>query len=70
MRCWRTAEYKLVRDFLNPDRDEFYDLVNDPGETKNLITTSDEKLQAIMKNFDALIRSKMREVGDEVADEP
>ena len=66
MRCWRTAEFKLIRDFKNPERDEFYDLVNDPGETTNLAETEDESLQNVMKEYDTQIRAKMREVGDEV----
>lgn len=64
MRCWRTNEYKLVRDFLNPERDEFYDLKNDPEETTNLIGSDDGKLQSVISDFDRKIRSKMREVGD------
>ncbi|MFH5802619.1 sulfatase [Alienimonas sp. DA493] len=37
MRCYRTPRYKLIRDFHNAGRDEFYDLKRDPGETRNLI---------------------------------
>lgn len=37
MRIYRTPEWKLLRDFRRPGRDELYDLKNDPGETKNLI---------------------------------
>ena len=66
MRCWRTSQYKLIRDFKSPERDEFYDLVNDPGETTNLAETEDESLQNVMKEYDTQIRAKMREVGDEV----
>jgi N-acetylglucosamine-6-sulfatase len=33
----RTNQYKLVDNFLKDDIDELYDLVNDPGEMKNLI---------------------------------
>lgn len=64
MRCWRTNEYKLVRDFLNPGRDEFYDLENDPEETTNLIESDDPALRAVIAEFDARIRAKMREVND------
>lgn len=64
MRCWRTNEYKLVRDFLNPGRDEFYDLENDPEETTNLIESDDPALKAVFAEFDARIRAKMREVND------
>lgn len=37
MRMYRTPEWKLMRDFRQPGKDELYDLKNDPGETKNLI---------------------------------
>ena len=38
MRMLRTPRWKLVRDFLNPERNEFfYDLKADPEETTNLI---------------------------------
>ncbi|MEQ9379986.1 MAG: sulfatase-like hydrolase/transferase, partial [Pirellulales bacterium] len=37
MRCYRTPHYKLIRDIHNQGRDEFYDLVNDPSESQNLI---------------------------------
>ena len=39
MRAWRTARWKLVRDFLNPGRDELFDLKNDPAEAENLINS-------------------------------
>jgi len=37
MRVYRTPAWKLMRDFRRPGKDELYDLINDPGETKNLI---------------------------------
>jgi N-acetylglucosamine-6-sulfatase len=33
----RTNKYKLIDNFIKDDIDELYDLVNDPGEMKNLI---------------------------------
>ena len=36
----RTKKYKLVDNFLDDDIDELYDLINDPGEMKNLINDS------------------------------
>ena len=33
----RTNKYKLIDNFLDDDIDELYDLINDPGEMKNLI---------------------------------
>ncbi len=57
MRCVRTPEWKLVVDFHNRDRDELYDLKNDPDETTNLIASEDaavvkvkaELLERLMK---------------------
>ena len=37
MRMIRTSNWKLVRDFLNPERDELFDLKNDPAESRNVI---------------------------------
>lgn len=64
MRCWRTDEFKLVRDFLNPERDEFYDLREDSDETNNLIGTKDKGLQRVIAEYDERIRAKMVSVGD------
>ncbi|MEM7144406.1 MAG: sulfatase-like hydrolase/transferase [Verrucomicrobiota bacterium] len=64
MRCWRTNDYKLVRDFKNPERDEFYDLKNDPDETTNLIDTTDERLKQVIAEFDTSIRDQMKMIGD------
>ncbi|MEM6690215.1 MAG: sulfatase-like hydrolase/transferase [Planctomycetota bacterium] len=68
MRCWRTRSYKLVRDFKNPERDEFYDLTNDPSETTNRINTSEETLQNVIKQFDGLIRERMSQIGDGITE--
>jgi len=47
-RMVRTREAKYIH---NPtDRDEFYDLVNDPWETKNIIAAADPKRVAGMKD--------------------
>jgi len=35
MRMFRTPHWKLVRNFLEPERDELYDLKNDPDEMDN-----------------------------------
>lgn len=37
LRCYRTSEWKLVRDFKNEGRDELFHLSEDPGESINLI---------------------------------
>lgn len=45
----RTSEYKLVDNFVEDDIDELYDLVNDPGEMKNLI--NDSKYDSVEKEL-------------------
>lgn len=66
MRCYRTPKWKLVRDFLNPERDEFYDLTNDPEESHNLIHSKSQQLLRLIKKFDVRIRSHIEQNGDQV----
>jgi arylsulfatase A-like enzyme len=41
LRAWRTPEWKFVRDLRRPGSEELYDLRRDPGETANLIHSSE-----------------------------
>lgn len=66
MRCWRTARWKLVRDFLDRSRDEFYDLQHDPGESHNRIHDMSPDVQRAITELDAKIVQRMRETGDPV----
>ena len=66
MRSYRTSEWKLKRDFLNADRDELYDLRNDPGETTNLATSDRPEAQAALAKLSKLIRQRMTELGDPI----
>jgi choline-sulfatase len=66
MRAYRTPEWKLKRDFLNPERDELYHLVDDPAETKNLIESASADVAAARDRLHAAILNKMREVKDPV----
>ena len=68
MRMIRTPRWKLVRDFLNPERDELYDLGADPEETTNLIRLP--KARATVEKLSALLTRKMRSVGDRLAERP
>lgn len=65
MRMFSDGRFKLIRDFKNVGRDEFYDLKNDPDETTNLLLTG---LTAQHKNtvtkFDLIILRKMRDTED------
>ena len=64
MRMYRTPDWKLIRDYLNPERDELYDLRNDPGETRNLI--QDPKRRRLIEDLDRRIRERMRANGDKL----
>ncbi len=67
MRSYRTSEWKLKRDFLNPDRDELYDLRNDPGETRNLATSELEGVRTAVTDLNRRIREQMAKLKDPLA---
>ncbi|MCF2948853.1 sulfatase-like hydrolase/transferase [Paraglaciecola aquimarina] len=70
MRMYSDGKHKLIRDFKNTGRDEFYDLVNDPQETTNLIKqTLSAKHRHVIANFDRIIRQKMQNTHDPVLSE-
>lgn len=64
MRSYSDGEYKLVRDFANEGRDEFYDLRNDPGEMLNLIDNPEYK--APVDHMSSIILRRMHETNDPV----
>ena len=64
MRMIRTSNWKLVRDFLNPERDELFDLRNDPAESRNVI--SDKKNAAVVRELHTQILTRMKAVKDPV----
>lgn len=66
MRAIRTPRWKLVRDFLNPWRDEFYDLKNDPEERENLIFDNRFEVQVARQSLHEQIIEKMHHLGDSV----
>ncbi|MCA9040847.1 MAG: sulfatase-like hydrolase/transferase [Planctomycetaceae bacterium] len=66
MRCYRTREWKLIRDFRDPSRDELYHLAVDPNETTNLIDKESPQIQAVISELTERIQAKMREVGDDL----
>ena len=65
MRCLRTERWKLIRDFKNPDRDELYDLKNDPAEATNRI--NDPELASVTKKLDEKLHTAMAEIDDPAA---
>lgn len=66
MRMYRTPRWKLVRDFLNPGRDELYDLRNDPEERENLIDDQRGAVRKVIRELHRKIISRMKAVGDPV----
>lgn len=53
----RSPKYKLIRN-ISDNKEEFYDLKNDPKEEKNLIETSDSSLMEIIKKFKKIMKEK------------
>ncbi|MAT15930.1 MAG: N-acetylgalactosamine-6-sulfatase [Planctomyces sp.] len=66
MRCYRTREWKLIRDFRDPSRDELYHLTEDMGETKNLIDEDRAEIKTVILELSRRIEEKMEEVGDDL----
>lgn len=64
MRCYRTPEWKLVRDFLNPERDELYHIALDPQENINLIHCQDPEARAIIPQLQQGMEKYMELVSD------
>lgn len=64
MRSYRTPEWKLVRDFLNPERDELYHISLDPEENVNLIHDSRQEIRETIENLHNKIVEKMQEIED------
>ena len=64
MRSYRTSEWKLKQDFLNPGRDELYHLKTDPGETINFADSDNPDAKAAYQSLAEKIHSKMVELHD------
>jgi len=64
MRAVRTPKWKLVRDFLNRERDELYNLEKDPTETTNLIHDASPETQQVIQTLHGKILAKMRQLND------
>lgn len=70
MRMFRTPKWKLVLDFLNPDRHELFDLVNDPAESNNLYWKESVQIVQIRESLTAKIRKQMAVNSDPVLKAP
>lgn len=64
MRTYRTPEWKLVRDFLDPARDELYHLSVDPEERVNLIGEDRPEIHKVIAHLDREIRRNMNDIND------
>ena len=57
----RTNQFKLVDNFLENDIDELYDLINDPGETNNLINDEEyETIELELRNESKRLQKKYK----------
>lgn len=70
LRGFRTPEWKLVRDFRNAGKDEFYHLATDPGELENLIHSNEPQVQSTLKVMEENLRASMSAVNDPEAQAP
>ncbi len=64
MRCYRTPHYKLIRDFDNSGRDEFYDLKADTDETRNLINESSQEVALAIADLHVNMIAMMKSIND------
>ena len=64
LRGFRTPEWKLVRDFRNPGRDELYHLAADPGELNNLIGSQDPEGKSARAMLQVSLEASMVAIGD------
>ena len=66
MRMISTGQWKLIRDFLNPIRDELYHLARDPDEATNLIRSKDPRVRSVVADLHMQLVARMKINGDTV----
>jgi len=66
LRTYRTPRWKLVRDFKHKNKDELYDLVDDPAETQNLINSPDPRVQMKLQSLNKKLLERMRSINDPI----
>ncbi len=66
MRMISTGQWKLIRDFLNPSRDELYHLEKDPAEANNLVGSTDPKVRSVLSDLHRRLVARMKTIGDQV----
>lgn len=64
MRCYRTPEWKLIKDFLDSSRDELYHLKDDPEERNNLIGSDSPEAVRMIRTLTRQMKRKMSGIRD------
>lgn len=64
MRSFRTKDWKLVKDFLDPSRDELYHIAFDPEENINLLYDSRIEVKEIIASLSNQIMEQMKIIND------
>ena len=67
-RSYRTPEWKLVRHYGNREGDEFYDLINDPEERRNLHALQDPSIEQTRKRIAHQLDTAMKRIDDPYLD--
>lgn len=68
MRTYRTTNWKLVKDYKNPDRDELYNISKDPEENINLIYDSRKVIKNKIDELESKIKESMNQIDDSLLD--
>jgi len=68
MRSYRTTNWKLVKDFKNPERDELYNIAKDPEENINLIHDSRQTINNKIDELELKIEETMNQINDSLLD--
>ncbi len=72
MRVYRTPEWKLILDFLNPGRNELFNLANDPNENHNLYSSrkTNKEIASVIQGLTKKIQEEMNRIHDPVSELP
>ncbi|QDT07589.1 Choline-sulfatase [Rubripirellula lacrimiformis] len=65
MVCFRTPDYKLIRDRANEGRDEFFDLRSDPDESVNLISDPRPHIQTAIAKLSTQLENRLQRLQDQ-----
>ena len=64
MRAYRTPQWKLMVDLINPGLEELYHLQGDPAETRNLIASDDPEIRLVRERLRIRLHETMRRLND------